>query len=89
MDIVTFIKVRLKWAGHVIQRDQQEPIKRILNTNPERIRKRGRPKLRWDDGMDNDVKALSERNWKNVDRNRQIWQTLLRRAMAQKRNSLR
>jgi hypothetical protein len=34
--------------------------------------------------MDNNVKALGKRNWKNIARNRQIWQTLLRKAMAQK-----
>jgi hypothetical protein len=35
--------------------------------------------------MDKDVKALGERNWKNIARNREIWQKLLRKAMAQKR----
>jgi hypothetical protein len=40
--------------------------------------------LRWADEVDNDVKALGERNWKNIARNWQIWQTLLRKAMAQK-----
>jgi hypothetical protein len=34
--------------------------------------------------VDKDVKALGERNWKNIARNREIWQKLLRKAMAQK-----
>jgi hypothetical protein len=85
VDIITFIKVgRLKWAGHVVQTDQQRPAKRILNAKLESTRRRGRPKLRWEDGVDKDVKALGERNWKNVARNREIWQKLLRKAMAQK-----
>jgi hypothetical protein len=33
--------------------------------------------------VDNDVKALGERTWKNIGRNRYIWQNLLRKAMAQ------
>jgi hypothetical protein len=41
-------------------------------------------KLRWKDGVDNDIKALRERNWKNIAKNRQIWLGLLRKAMAQK-----
>jgi hypothetical protein len=40
--------------------------------------------VKWEDGVDNDVKALGERSWKNLSRNRQIWQNLLRKAMAQK-----
>jgi hypothetical protein len=31
-----------------------------------------RPKLRWEDGVNNDVQALEERNWKNLAKNRQI-----------------
>jgi hypothetical protein len=33
-------------------------VKRILNAKPEGRRKRGRHKLRWEDEVDNDVKAL-------------------------------
>jgi hypothetical protein len=54
--------------------DQQRPAKRILNAKPEGRRKRGRAELRWKDGVDSDLKALGERNWKNLARNRQIWQ---------------
>jgi hypothetical protein len=43
--------------------DQQWPAKRIFNAKPEGRRKRGRPKLRWEDGVDNDFEALGERNW--------------------------
>jgi hypothetical protein len=64
--------------------DQQQPAKRILNSKPEVKRKRGRPKLRWEDGVDNYVKTLGERYWKNLLRKRQIWQSLLRKDMAQK-----
>jgi hypothetical protein len=65
MDVITFIKTgRLKWAGHVVRMDQQRPAKRIINFKPEGRGKRGRPKLRWEDGVENDIKALGERNWK-------------------------
>jgi hypothetical protein len=30
----------------------------------------GRPKLRWEDGVNNDVQALWERNWKNLATNK-------------------
>jgi hypothetical protein len=41
--------------------------------------------LNWDGRIvDNDVKALQERKWKNIARNREICQNLLRKAMATK-----
>jgi hypothetical protein len=85
MNIITFVKVgRLKWANHVVRMDEQQPAKIILNAKLEDTRRRGRPKLRWEDGVDKDVKALGERNWRNIARDREIWQKLLRKAMAQK-----
>jgi hypothetical protein len=48
--------------------DQQRPAKRILTAELEGRRKRERPKLRWKDGVDNDIQALGERNWKNLAR---------------------
>jgi hypothetical protein len=46
--------------------------KKILIAKPEGRRKRkGRPKLRWEDGVDNDVKALGKGNWKNIARHSQ------------------
>jgi hypothetical protein len=47
-------------------------------------RQRGRPKLRWEDGAMDDAKKLGERNWRNAARNRDSWQKLLRKALAQK-----
>jgi hypothetical protein len=35
------------------------------------------------DGINNDVKAVEEGNWKHITRNRQIWQALMMKTMAQ------
>jgi hypothetical protein len=64
--------------------NRQRPARRILNAKLEGRRNKGRPKLRWEVGVDNDVKALGESNLKNLARNTQIWQNLLKKAMAQK-----
>ena len=31
----------------------------------------GRPKLRWEDGVLEDIKSMNVRNWKNVAQNRE------------------
>jgi hypothetical protein len=57
-DIVTYIKInRLRWAGHVIRLEEQSPARRVLVAIVEG-RKRGRPKLRWEDGVMEDARKL-------------------------------
>ena len=84
-DIITYIKInRLKWAGHVIRMEEQSPTRRVPVAVVEGRRQRGRPKLRWEDGVTEDARKLGERNWKNAARNRNNWQKILRKALAQK-----
>jgi hypothetical protein len=62
-DIVKFCKLsRLTWAGHVIRQDDDDLSRRILLSEPEGKRLRGRPRLRWEDGVEEDVAMLGCRN---------------------------
>ena len=84
-DIVTYIKInRLKWAGHVIRMEEQIPTSRVLVAVVEGRRQRGRPKLRWEDGVMEDGSKLGERNWRNAASNRDSWQKILKKALVQK-----
>ena len=84
-DIVTYIKInRLKWVGPVIRMEEQSPTGRVPVAVVEGRRQRGRPKLRWEDGVTEDAIKLGERNWRNAARNRDSWQKLLKKALAQK-----
>ena len=64
--------------------EEQSPTRRVLVAVVEGRRQRGRPKLRWEDGVMDDARKLGERNWRNVARNRDSWQKLLKNALAQK-----
>jgi hypothetical protein len=77
-DIVTYIKVnRLRWAGHVILLEEQSPARRVLVAVVEGKRQRGRPKLRWEDGVMDEARTLGEKNWRNASRNKDSWRKLL------------
>jgi hypothetical protein len=39
--------------------------------------------LRWENGVMDDARMLGERNWRNAARNRDNWQKLLKKALAQ------
>jgi len=84
-DIVTYIIINLlKRAVHVICMDEQSPTRRVFIAVIEGRRQRGRPKLRWEDGVMEDARKLGERTWRNAARNRDSWQKLLKKTLAQK-----
>ena len=56
-NIVNYTKVkRLAWAGHLVHMNNDRTLKKIFNTKPDGARSAGRPKLRWEDGDDQDMR---------------------------------
>ncbi|GKC03060.1 hypothetical protein Tco_0994670 [Tanacetum coccineum] len=60
---------RLRWFGHVRRRPQSSPVKRVEALVVDGSRRRGRPKLRWEDRVKNDMKELLLSEDMNFDRN--------------------
>ena len=82
-DIVKFCKLsRLRWAGHVIRQGDDDLSRRVLLSESGGKRPRGRPRLRWEEGVEEDVARLGCRNWKVVALNREGWRKLLKEAEA-------
>ncbi|GFX59530.1 uncharacterized protein TNCV_2034581 [Trichonephila clavipes] len=55
-DIVNFIKIqRIKWAGHVIRMNEDRTTKKVFSAQPIGTRRKGRPNLRWIDGLEKDL----------------------------------
>ena len=44
--------------------------KKIINTKPDGVRSVGKPKMRWEDCVDQDIRLLGVKNWKKVALNR-------------------
>jgi hypothetical protein len=59
-------------------------LEKIFNTKPDGAKSVGRPKLRWKDGVDQDMRILGVKNWKKVALNRDEWAKLLKKARAHK-----
>jgi hypothetical protein len=49
---------RLRWYGHVRRRPQTVPVRRVEALMVDGLRKRGRPKLRWEDRLRLDMKEF-------------------------------
>ena len=78
---------RLAWAGHLVHMNNDKTLKKILNTNPDGVRSVGRLKLWWEDGVDQVIRILGVKNWKEVALDRDEWAQLLKKARAHQRLS--
>ena len=80
-NIVNYIKVkRLAWAGHLMHMNNYKTIKKICNAKPDGVRRVGRPKLRSEDGVNQDMRILEVKNWKRVALNKDERTKLLKMA---------
>lgn len=82
IDIVKRIKLqRLRWLGHVVRMNEDAPAKRSFEYEPsDGSRRRGRPKLRWKDQVEEDISKLGVTNWRRSAEDRSAWKSILRSA---------
>jgi hypothetical protein len=51
-----------EWAGHLVRISDDRTVKKAFVEKPDGKRKAGRPKLRWLDCSENDLKLMVPRN---------------------------
>ena len=85
--ISTIIKFKkLEWAGHVTRMENKRIPLKIMQTELGGRRTVGRPKNRWMDVVERDVRQLMGlRNWRRIAMDRREWRGLLREAKARHR----
>ena len=82
-DIVKTIKLsKLRWTGHM-RMPEENPVKKLTLLRPEGSRRAGRPKLRWLDGVEKDLRTLSIRGWRRRALDRGRWKEVSTAARAQ------
>jgi len=72
----------LRWAGHVARQGEHDLSRRVLLSEPGGKRPRGRPRLRWEDGVKEAAAKLEFRNWTVVALNPEGRRKLLKEAGA-------
>jgi hypothetical protein len=82
-DIVTEIKVRrLEWLGHVVRMEDTRLPKTVFDAKREGRRGVGRPRLRWLDDAETDIKAIGVKRWRVKAQDRKELSTILGEAKA-------
>jgi hypothetical protein len=80
-NVIEFIKKqRLNLLGHVGCIIEDNIVQKIKRWKPMSKQPIGRPKMRWEDDVLEDVRSMNVRNWKNVAQNRESWKKVVGRA---------
>ena len=71
---VTTIEIRrLQRVGHVVRMSDGRTVKTVFLGRPDGSRKTGRPKLRWFDCIEKDLKLMGVKRWRKKAEARFIW----------------
>jgi hypothetical protein len=82
-DIITVIKIRrLEWLGHVIRMDETGSVKKIFEGKLEGRRGRGRPRLRWINDVEGDLRKTGVKRWRAKVLDRVEWASIVREGKA-------
>ena len=80
-NIIGFIKKqRLNWLGHVERKAEDNIVQKIKRWKPMSKTPIGRPKIRREDDVWEDIKSINIRNWKTVAQNRDSWKKVVEQA---------
>jgi hypothetical protein len=80
-NIVKFIKSqRLRWADHVIRMDTIRTVKKLTEWEPCSSRPVGRPRLKWLEKVEEDLKKMEVRNWREKCKDRRLWNGIVKQA---------
>jgi hypothetical protein len=73
-------KSQLRLNKDVIRIDQRRVVKKIFDSKPEGRRKVGRPRLRWLDDVENDLRVMKVKRWRIKAQNREEWASVIKEA---------
>ena len=69
----------MRWAGHVARMGERRGIRRVLVGKPEERRPLGRPRRRWDDNIEMDLKEVGCEGMDSIElaQDRDEWRALV------------
>lgn len=70
--------------GHVERMEETNMPKKIMKGKLYNNRKRGRPKLRWTDQVEENLAKMKIKNWKIKARERVTWNSIVEKAKVHK-----
>jgi hypothetical protein len=73
---VRFVKARrISWIGHVERMEDSRMPKRVIREK-RYTKRRGRPKVRWLDEVQEDLRAMGTEAWRRKTQDRDLWRRI-------------
>jgi hypothetical protein len=73
---------RLGWLGHVVRMEEDRMVKRIFERHPGGRRKTGKPRKRWLDDVEEDLRLMKVKRWRISATESTVWERIIREAKA-------
>jgi hypothetical protein len=73
---------RICWIGHVERIEDSRMPKRVMREKIYTRRKRGRPKVRWLDNVQEDIREMGIEVWRRKAQDRDQWRRIAQEAKA-------
>ena len=73
---------RISWLGHLERMEEDRIPKKIFTQEVEGTRRRGRPRKRWKEEVERDLRVLRVRRWRELVADRTKWKDIVRQAKA-------
>jgi hypothetical protein len=78
-----FVKARrISWVGHVERMEDSRMPKTVMRAKIYTRRKRGRPKVRWLDDVQEDLRQIGIEGWRRIAQDRDQWRRTAQEAKA-------
>jgi len=74
----------LGWLGHVERMTNERVAKTIYKWKPYATIPKGRPRVRWEDDVRNDLRKMGVNNWKQTTQERMKWKEIIEQAKTHK-----
>ena len=73
---------RISWLGHLGRMEEDRMPKKIFTQLLEGTRRRGRPRKRWKEEVERDLRVLGVRRWRELVADTKKWKDIVRQAKA-------
>jgi hypothetical protein len=77
-DITAEIKSKIiEWLEHVVRMKENRMVKRVFEGHPGGRRKTGRPRKRWLDDIEEDLRLKKVKRWRKKATEREVWEKIV------------
>ena len=72
----------ISWLGHLEKMEEVRMHKKIFSQELEGTRRRGRPRKKWKEEVERDLRVLGVRRWRELVADRKKWKDIVRQTKA-------